>query len=71
MIQYLVANTTVKEELAAGFGGARGPALNSLVQAVDLPAAGKPSQVWIGNSSFNSWQQPTNRSGRKSMKERK
>ena len=33
--------TTDKEELAAGFGGARGPALELLVQTADLPAAGE------------------------------
>jgi hypothetical protein len=41
MNKYVVANTTVKEELAAGFGGARGPALNLLVQAAELPATGE------------------------------
>lgn len=44
MIQYLVAHTTVKEELAAGFGGQKqrdGSALDLLVQAADLPAAGE------------------------------
>jgi hypothetical protein len=42
MITYLVAHTTIKEELAAGFGGSSGkPALESLVQAADLPGAGE------------------------------
>jgi hypothetical protein len=42
MITYLVAHTTIKEELAAGFGGSSGrPALELLVQAADLAGAGE------------------------------
>ena len=42
MITYLVAHTTIKEELAAGFGGSSGtPALELLVQAADVAGAGE------------------------------
>ena len=41
MNTYLVAHTIVKEEITAGFGGSRGPALVLLVQAADLPGAGE------------------------------
>ncbi len=42
MITYLVAHTTVKEEIAAGFGGSSGvPVIDLLVQAADQPDAGE------------------------------
>ena len=42
MITYLVAHTTIKEEIAAGFGGSSGvPVIDLLVQAADQPGAGE------------------------------
>ena len=42
MITYLVAHTTIKDEIAAGFGGSSGrPVIDLLVQAADQPGAGE------------------------------